>query len=207
MNNCSLDSLTEFELISRLANNPPAQSTEVTIDSLSKLYSEPPREAAVLIPLFQNEGNWHVLFIHRTEDSKEHSGQVAFPGGRLEPRDESVFQTALRETEEEIGLDSDRVKIIARLNPIHTISNYHVTPIVGIIPWPFSYKIQVQEVKHIFTIPLAWLSDPNHREMKTRYFEPLHIDLPVIYYEKYNGELLWGVSARIMVNFIEQLCN
>ncbi|NMC13078.1 MAG: CoA pyrophosphatase [Chloroflexi bacterium] len=200
-----IDQLTESEIFSRLSNPTIDQPSEITLEALLKIYSDPPREAAVLIPMFRKEASWHVLFIHRTEDTKEHSGQVAFPGGRLEFQSESVYSAALRETEEEIGIEPEKVKILQSLNPIFTISNYHVTPVVGIIPFPYHFKIQAQEVKHIFTIPLKWLSNRNNWKINTRYFAPLNKELPVIYYQKYHGELLWGVSARIMVNFIQQL--
>ncbi len=203
--NTRIYNLSEAELINRLSKIQNDQQSEINFDSLSKIYPEPPRKAAVLVPLFQKENNWHVLFIHRTEDSKEHSGQVAFPGGRLEFPEEPIIQAALRETEEEIGLHPDKVRIVGDLNPIYTISNYDITPVIGIIPWPYPFTIQIQEVKHIFFVPLQWLVDPINREIKNRYFAPLDMELSVVYFQKYNGELLWGVSARIMLNLINQL--
>lgn len=203
--NTSISNYSENDIIACLKKPQNDQQSEISISFLSKIFSEPPRKAAVLVPLLKKEGEWHILFIHRTEDSKEHSDQVAFPGGRIEFQQESVYQAALRETEEEIGLPGNKIKIIGELNPILTISNYEITPIIGIIPWPYPFTIQTKEVKHYFTIPLNWLADPDHWEIRKRAFSPLKCDLSVIYFKKYNGETLWGVSARIMLNCINQL--
>ncbi len=204
MNN-TIFKLSESEIKSQLSKPGKDQQSEINLESALKIFHAPPRKAAVLIPLLFKEDNWHILFIHRTEDSKEHSGQVAFPGGRLDYPEEPIIQAALRETQEEIGVPSDQVKILGELKPIFTISNYDITPIIGIIPWPYPIKIQEQEVKHCFTIPLQWLADPVNREIRDRYFSPLEINLPVVYFKKYYGELLWGVSGRIMLNFLEKL--
>lgn len=203
--NAKLLNLSESNIFDRLSKPDDDQKSEVNLDLLSKYYSEPPRKAAVLVPLLLKGNKWHILFIHRTEDSKEHSDQVAFPGGRLDFIGESIIQAALRETEEEIGLPTDKVKFLGELNSIFTISNYDLTPVVGVIPWPYPFVIQTQEVKRIFTIPLAWLSNPNHWVIKKRYFSPLDAELSVVYFNKYKGELLWGVSARITLNLVNQL--
>jgi 8-oxo-dGTP pyrophosphatase MutT (NUDIX family) len=203
--NSPIFNISETEIVAQLGKPENSQYSEVNTESLLKIFPAPPRKAAVLVPLLIKEENWHILFIHRTEDSKEHSGQVAFPGGRLEYPEEPMIQAALRETQEEIGVSPDKVKILGELKPIFTISNYKITPIIGIIPWPYPFKIQVQEVKHIFTIPLQWLADPANWEIRNRIFSPLAIELPVVYFKKYDDELLWGVSGRIMLNFLNQL--
>lgn len=203
--NTLISNFSEADFVDRLSKSQIDQESEINLEILSRYFSEPPRKAAVLVPLLHKEDGWHILFIHRTEDSKEHSGQVAFPGGRLEFPGEPILDAALRETEEEIGLPADKVKIMGTLYPIFTISNYDITPVIGIIPWQYPFTIQTQEVKHYFTIPLGWLTDPSHWEIRKRYFPPLDTDLSVVYYQKYDGELLWGVSARIMLNLINQL--
>jgi 8-oxo-dGTP pyrophosphatase MutT (NUDIX family) len=91
----------------------------------------------------------------------EHQGQVAFPGGRADPSDTTPEMTALREAHEEIGIDPTKVRILGRMQSLHTISNYVVTPIVGVIPWPVSFRLEETEVRRVFSIPLNWLADPN----------------------------------------------
>jgi len=203
--NASIANFNEEDFIARISKSQNDQFSEIDLFLLSKIFSEPPRKAAVLVPLLKKENDWHILFIHRTEDTKEHSGQVAFPGGRVEYPQESLLQAALRETHEEVGLPAEKIKIIGELNPILTISNYEITPFVGVIPWPYPLSIQTQEVKHAFTIPLSWLINPDHWEIKKRYFAPIDTELSVVYFNLYQGELLWGVSARIMLNFITLL--
>ncbi len=177
------------------------------------------RPAAVLIPLFfasdedRQNHNWQVLLTRRTEAVAEHQGQVAFPGGRADPADLSPESTALREAYEEIGLNPTQVRILGRMNRLRTITNYCVTPIVGVIPWPFPIQMEVVEVSRVFSIPLSWLADPGHHETTYRTVpEPFSSILgskihPVIYFQTYQDELLWGVSAEITLNFIRILDN
>ena len=135
----------------------------------------------------------------------EHSGQVAFPGGRSEPGDRSPEATALREAHEEIGLPPGEVHILGRLNDFITITNYAVTPVVGHIPWPFDLAIQTEEVSRVFTIPLEWLSDPLHHEVRKRSLKPLSGHVDVIYFQPYDGELLWGATARFTLTLLKIL--
>jgi 8-oxo-dGTP pyrophosphatase MutT (NUDIX family) len=162
--------------------------------------------AAVLIPFLQKEDGWHLLFIRRTVMPHDrHSGQVAFPGGRCDPLDPDAETAALREAQEEIGVAPKDVQILGRIQDMLTITNYRVTPIVGTIPWPYEFTPQEEEVDRIFTIPLKWLSDSTNYKVKNRGLQILGRDVPVIYFDKYNGELLWGASARITILLLEAL--
>jgi 8-oxo-dGTP pyrophosphatase MutT (NUDIX family) len=163
---------------------------------------EEPRRAAVLIPLFQNEGEWQILFTRRTDHLAEHSGQVAFPGGRSEPGDASPEETALREAQEEIGLEPGRVRILGRTDSFITITNYCVTPVVGLIEWPFEVRLDLNEVSRVFTIPLAWLEDRRNYEILERQLPEPFPPIDVIYFNSYEGEILWGVSAQITLNLL-----
>ncbi|HSB67177.1 MAG TPA: CoA pyrophosphatase [Anaerolineales bacterium] len=178
-----------------------------------------PRPAAVLIPLFtaneQDKENhiWQILLTRRTNNVADHQGQVAFPGGSADSTDTSLEMTALREAQEEIGLDPSQVTILGRMNHLWTISNYMVTPVVGVIPWPFPIRLEEVEVSRVFSIPLDWLADPRHHEVRYRAIPTPYAEIlgrefhPVIYFQTYQDELLWGVSAEITLRLINILYN
>ncbi len=169
----------------------------------------PPKPAAVLLPLLRREGEWHLLYIRRSERKRDrHSGQVAFPGGRVEPEDRDIVHTALRETHEEVGIANEHVRLLGRLRPYHTITHYQVTPVVGVIPWPYPLQLQRSEVARTFTIPLRWLGDPRNYELRHRESSPQlplpepRPEIPVVYYDEYDGETLWGATARMTLSFL-----
>lgn len=166
---------------------------------------EKPKPAAVLIPLLREDTAWHILFTRRTDDLPEHSGQVAFPGGRAEPGDTSPEGTALREAWEEIGMQAEDVHILGRLRNYHTITNYLVTPVVGVIPWPYLLQLETREVSRAFTIPLVWLMDPANHEERPRILPEPNPPVTVIYFKLYDGELLWGASAQLTLALIRAL--
>lgn len=166
---------------------------------------EPPRPAAVLVPFLRHADAWHILFTRRTATLPEHSDQVAFPGGRSDPEDDTPEQTALREAQEEINLDARQVQVLGRLKELRTITNYCITPVVGEIPWPYPFRLAAEEVSRVFTIPLRWLADPANHYLKSRELPPPYSPVPVIYFNKYDNELLWGVSAQITLDLLEAL--
>jgi len=168
-------------------------------------FSGPPRPAAVLIPLFLAGGEWRLLFIRRAEQHGDrHSGEVAFPGGH-QKTGETPVATALRESMEEIALPPASVQLLGSLAPYRTLSNFRVTPVVGRIPWPQQLLPAPAEVSRVFSIPLAWLADPTHHRIRERKLPQLRAKLPVVYFDEYQGELLWGVSARITLSLIRAL--
>lgn len=186
-------------LESGLVSHPPSQEHP-------QLADDEPKSAAVLIPMFRHLHSWHLLFIRRTEhEGDHHSGQVAFPGGGYELGDADAAATALREAQEEIGLVPDQVVLLGELRPMHTVSNFLVTPIVGEIPWPLELKPDPVEVARVFSIPLSWLGDPANRQVRT-WPSPDHPQArDVVFYDEFDQELLWGVSARITVDFLAVL--
>jgi 8-oxo-dGTP pyrophosphatase MutT (NUDIX family) len=171
----------------------------------AELLVGPPRPAAVLIPLLRSEQDWHLLFTRRNSALPEHSGQVAFPGGRADPEDTDPDSTALREAHEEIGLFPADVRILGRLYDFLTITNYLVTPVVGVIPWPYPLKLSAEEVSNVFTIPLDWLADPRNREEQLRTLPEPHRPIPVVYFHPYRGEILWGASATFTLALLDVL--
>lgn len=171
----------------------------------SELLTDAPRPAAVLIPFLKMGSSWHILYTRRTDSLPEHSGQVAFPGGRADPGDISAVATALRESFEEIALHPKDVKILGSLNALPTVTNYCVTPVVGKIPWPYTFKLAKEEVSKVFTIPLAWLANLNNFEIRSREVPNFLAPVRVIYFSPFEGEVLWGVSAQITLNLLKAL--
>lgn len=157
--------------------------------------------AAVLIPLVWHDDEWHLLYTRRTDTVESHKGQVSFPGGACDEGETTPEQTALREAEEEIGLDPKDVKVLGRLANMITITYFRVTPVVGIIKWPAVFRVGEHEVARIFTIPLAWLANPTNRWE----FARPDTTRSLIAYHPYDGELLWGATARMTVDFLKVL--
>jgi 8-oxo-dGTP pyrophosphatase MutT (NUDIX family) len=199
--------LTEEEIIARLGQIDHKKEMEGSYNPRfpPEVFSGFPSSASVLVPMLKNKGGWEILFTRRTSSLPEHSGQVAFPGGRADPGDDSAEETALREAEEEISLSPKDVHILGRLRELRTISNYCVQPIVGKILWPYDFLLAKEEVSRVFTIPLEWLADPGNHSIQYRELPDSHSPVPVIYFDRYDGELLWGVSAEITLNFLESL--
>ena len=161
------------------------------------------RSSAVIIPLIWDEDEWHLLFTHRSTKLVEHSGQVSFPGGAKEQGDLSLEITALREMQEEIGVFQQDVDVFGSLGEMPVITGYLVRVFVGQIPWPYELKINHDEVESVFTVPLNWLADPDHRMVRYRNYAGREI--PVIFFDLYRGYQLWGASAEMTVAFLEAL--
>lgn len=161
-----------------------------------------PKSAAVLVPLLWDGGEWHLLFTRRTDTVHDHKGQVSFPGGGSEPHDPTPEATALRETFEEIGIKPKDVRTIGQLVPMVTITHFSITPVVGIIPWPVSLSLSTDEVSRAFTIPLHWLAQPENHQVKTTELDGHSYQ--VVYFSPFDGETLWGITARITLTLLER---
>ncbi len=161
--------------------------------------------AAVLIPLAWWQGEWHLVFTRRTEMVEHHKGQVSFPGGGCEIGETTAEETALREAEEEIGLRPVDVRLLGRLNDFITITGFRITPVVGIILWPFQMRLEPAEVGRAFVMPLAWLADRRNWEEETMTRPDSNRTVKVIRYHIYDNEILWGATARITHNFLSIL--
>jgi 8-oxo-dGTP pyrophosphatase MutT (NUDIX family) len=157
--------------------------------------------AAVLIPLVWHDEEWHLLFTRRTDTVESHKGQVSFPGGACDEGETTPEETALREAEEEIGIYPGNVRVLGRLSNLITITYFRVTPVVGVVQWPAVFRVGEHEVARIFTIPLAWLANPANRWE----FEMPGRTRSLIAYHPYDGELLWGATARMTVDFLKVL--
>ena len=161
--------------------------------------------AAVLVPLYLDGGEWNLLYTRRTDSVDVHRGQVAFPGGRIEPGDQSPAEAALRESEEEIGLRTVDVQVLGQLNPLITVTQFVVTPVIGVIPWPYRLQPNQEEVAKCFGVPIRWLAESANLEVHSR--QPLvpGLTVQVYYFKPYEGEVIWGVTARITKSLLDLL--
>ncbi|MEE8381398.1 MAG: CoA pyrophosphatase [Thermodesulfobacteriota bacterium] len=163
------------------------------------------KRSAVLIPFFIKDGEYHILFIKRSQEVENHKGEISFPGGLCEKGDEGPEETALRESFEETGIHPQDVRLLGTLDDMKTIStNYRVTPIVGVIPYPYSFTLQKAEVDEIITIPLNHLFDEENGGE-----EPVTRDGKTYrgYVYHYNQDLIWGATARILKNLLDIMIN
>jgi 8-oxo-dGTP pyrophosphatase MutT (NUDIX family) len=158
--------------------------------------------ASVLVPIVAHAEGLTVLFTQRTIHLKAHSGQVSFPGGRAEPGDPTPEFTALRESQEEIGLPPDRVEILARLPDYITRTGYQVTPIVGLLTPPLELVPDPREVEEVFEVPLAFLLDPRNHLRQTRELQGRTVGF---YEMKFGPRTIWGATAGMIVNLYRQL--
>jgi 8-oxo-dGTP pyrophosphatase MutT (NUDIX family) len=186
----NIDQLTASDIRQRLQQVQGAPTHDVALDAC--------REAGVLVPFVRIAEAWHLLFIRRPKSIRDyHSGQVAFAGGKRDPEDIDLTATALREAHEEIGILPQDVQVLGELSPHHSISRFRIAPIVATVPWPYELILSPQEVARAFTIPLHWLAQPQHHEVRYRQLDDVPQLLPVVYFKEYDGEILWGATARI----------
>ncbi len=163
---------------------------------------EPLTPAAVLFPIVLRDGGQTVLLTQRTAHLRDHAGQISFPGGRVEAHDCSPTDTALRETEEEIGLARERVEIVGFLPEYRTGTGFRVTPVVALVRPPFDLQPDPFEVAEIFEVPLAFLLDPaNHQQHSLHYRGALRN-----YFAMPFGEyFIWGATAGMIRSLSERL--
>lgn len=160
------------------------------------------REAAVLVPLLERKGDLSIVYIRRADHVESHRGQVAFPGGRVDPADRTLLDTALREAREEVGLAPEWVDVLGGFSTISTLtSGMAVAPFVGLIMREVTFRPDPNEVAEVFEVPLAALSDPRYRgsyEWKREGAPPSRY--PAILY---CGQIIWGLTLRITERLLE----
>ena len=157
--------------------------------------------SAVLLPIYYEQGQYYILFTKRTEQVKEHKGQISFPGGAYEEGDGTLINTALRECTEEIGLTADEVEILGELDDqVSRTSNYIISPFVALIPWPHPLKVDHWEVEEIIQVPISALLGKDCLRQET---EIIGDEAVTLYFYHYQGQIIWGATARILNQFLD----
>ncbi|GAB3021033.1 NUDIX hydrolase [Natronobiforma cellulositropha] len=162
--------------------------------------TDQPHDAAVVAPVIERAGEHHLLFTKRADHLGEHPGQMSFPGGGAERQDGTILETALRESYEEIGLETSEVTIVGQLDDIRTVTEYAVTPFVARVP-DRVYDPDEREVAEVVVLPVAALLDPTNYEYDRR-DHPYYGEI-VIHYFHVNGYTVWGATGRILVQLLE----
>jgi 8-oxo-dGTP pyrophosphatase MutT (NUDIX family) len=160
-------------------------------------------DAAVLLPIFVKDGKCHIVFTKRTDHLTHHSGQISFPGGGRHDDDESLLQTALRESREEIGLKESDVEILGELDNAATVTSlFRISPFVGLIPYPYKFKQDKFEVQEIFDLPLEELMHKAHKKEESTVYGDKIVK---VYTFELDGRIIWGATAWILNQFLEIL--
>jgi 8-oxo-dGTP pyrophosphatase MutT (NUDIX family) len=184
---------------------PPAWQPEIRADARLFDPEAAPRDAAVLMPLVARGDEVAVLLTQRTAHLYDHAGQISFPGGRVEPADVDAVATALRESEEEIGLSSALVHVLGVLPQYLTATGYRVTPVVGIIEQPFVLTLDDFEVAEAFEVPLPFLMDPRHHERRIFQAGDISRTFYCMPYERARRYFIWGATAAMLRNLYHLL--
>ncbi|HJS33800.1 MAG TPA: CoA pyrophosphatase [Alphaproteobacteria bacterium] len=158
--------------------------------------------AAVLVPIVDRAGAMTVLLTRRTGHLHAHAGQISFPGGRLEADDADAAAAALRETEEETGIDRARIEIAGRLDTYQTRTGFEITPFVGVVHPPFTLNPDRFEVAEVFEVPLEFVLDPANHQRHMRIERNIARYFYVVPFGEY---FIWGATAGMLVNLYEAL--
>ena len=161
------------------------------------------KPAGVLIPVIDDpRGGLRVILTKRASALKHHAGQVAFPGGRMEPVDVDIQATALRETHEEVGIAPSQVRIVGYLPPMPTVTGYAVTPVVGLVEARVELTLDASEVEHAFEVPLGFLLDRRNAIAAERDFNGTKV--PIVEFH-YGGFRIWGATAHMLLSLEKEL--
>lgn len=167
---------------------------EIT-DGANEIKREGQRKAAVLMPLVKRE-NWNIILTQRPETMPSHAGQIAFPGGKAEV-DETIARTALRETEEEIGVGEEHIELLGRLPSFDAVSRYRITPFVGIVSSAAKVIPDPREVESVFEVPLGFLMNPENHVRREAFFDGKDHTMFDMPYNDVDGRHrnIWGMTA------------
>jgi 8-oxo-dGTP pyrophosphatase MutT (NUDIX family) len=158
-------------------------------------------EAAVLVPIYLDQGELHAVFTKRREDLRRHGGEISFPGGRRDPEDADLMATALREAEEEVGLSPSAVEVSGALQPTPTLATgYAVYPFVGVIEAGMAWTLSPREVAEVIELPLSALRAGYGRRRLVRRGLPIRTDTYLV-----DDHLIWGATARILADLFDRI--
>ncbi|GAB4377045.1 MAG: hypothetical protein Kow0042_24170 [Calditrichia bacterium] len=158
------------------------------------------RQASVLILLTEKAMIPHLLFTRRTEFVEHHKGQISFPGGMKDSTDETLLQTALRETYEEVGISPEKVEVLGQLDDLYTVTNFLVTPFAAVLKQSVPFRVNSREVDEVLEVPLSLFLDDKYFEMKKREYQGRKYD---VYFYYYRDQVIWGATAFILNRFIQ----
>ena len=160
--------------------------------------------AAVLLVIYAKDGEYCVLLNKRSEEVEYHKGEISFPGGARDPEDNDFLDTALRETEEEMGIGRKDVTILGELDEVVTNSRFHVKVFVGSITYPYKFKPSAVEIAEVLEVPIPSLNDPSNLRVETRWENGIPVSTRSYAYKEH---LIFGVTARILQQFLEVLAD
>ena len=195
--------LEEIDQIRRLLVGSGLPSSDFDLNPEIKLPEERKlRAAAILIPIIEKNGELHVILTMRSSALKHHPGQIAFPGGKLDESDKSLEDAALREAFEEIGLPQAKVNVLGNLPTHETVTGFTVTPVVAHVTSDFDEVPEPGEVAEVFTVPLAFLTEPSNFQIEYRRWRGQKRYYYTIPYGPY---YIWGATARMLKMLNETL--
>lgn len=158
--------------------------------------------AAVLIPLVDGVGGFEVILTKRTDTVETHKGQIAFPGGMADATDAGPTHTALRETEEEIGVPPSMIQVVGVLNELVTPTDFAITPVVGYLPKVPTFKPNTDEVSEIFLVPLEFFARPSEGRRETRMVRGEQRE---VWFYQWKEHTIWGATARLLRDLMEEM--
>ena len=205
------DHLFDANVLRQHFASPPPWTPEITDENRYVLASNiiaqreagsEPTPASVLIPVVMYESELKILLTQPTSHLHDHPGQISFPGGRKDHADESIISTALRESEEEIGLSSDHIDVIGTMPEYLTVSGYRVTPVVALVEPPRAYRPDPFEVADVFEVPLPFLMNPANHEIRVWHSDE---GSRRFYAIPYADRFIWGATAGMLRNLYHLL--
>lgn len=202
------------EIAQRLADRAPGRRASADVrppaavprgdHDLNPDFYDPARAlvpAAVLVPIVEHEEGLTVLLTRRTDHLDVHAGQISFPGGHLH-EGETAEEAALRETEEEVGLPREHIRLVGRLDTYVTRTGFEVAPLVGVVTPPFPLALDSFEVAEVFEVPLPFFLAPGSRQRHSRVYQGRERHFYAFPYDSY---YIWGATAGMLINLVEVL--